>query len=497
MDDGNLDPDCALRDLGSHSLRDVAADIRIFQVVAPGLPDTFPNLATEQIAAPPLPYHPHALFGREEELDRLYARLTDPKVRMLTLLGPGGVGKTTLAIALLERIQPAARLRPVFIDLSAMRDAAQVIPAIATAIDAVDPLLAPEEAVIARLKQLHLLLVLDNCEQVVDGVAQIVAASCAPQKPSRSWRPAEFRYAFVANGKRTSSHCRYPRWVTVVGPIPLYGSSSTIPAIKTTGLPSMLRPNRRWSIFVRMVDGLPLAIELAAAWVRLLDPATLRNRLAEGAPLLRSDQRDRPERHRTLTSTIDWSYQLLPASGRAAFGRLAVFQGGIPLDGALAVLQDGDRATFIEALDQLDLLVQANLLQLPAQTFDGPRYHMLQTLQEFALNALSIEDQPRCQDGPRRLLRIDGIRRASALSRAASRTLARSTGCQYRKRACRVAVARCSRSCQWYARVAHRATELFEFFDVRNRIHDARQFLALAIEAPAAQESRPRPGTTR
>ena len=239
----------------------------------------------------------------------------------------------------------------------------------------------------------------------------------------------------------------------------------------------------------RMVDGLPLAIELAAAWVRILDPATLRNRLAEGAPLLRSDARDRPERHRTLTSTIDWSYQLLDPAARSAFGRLAVFQGGIPLDGALAVLQDGDRATFFEALEMIDLLAQVNLLQAPTQTPDGPRYSMLQTIQEFALGTLVAEE------------RIA----ASRVHADYFATMAASAATHYRDPEAPVWMKRLDANIgnlraavTWFASpesqtpidALETVNHLSEYFDLRNQNLENRTMLTAALEAASLQPSK-------
>ena len=142
-----------------------------------------------------------------------------------------------------------------------------------------------------------------------------------------------------------------------------------------------------------MVDGLPLAIELAAAWVRILDPATLRNRLAEGAPLLRSDARDRPERHRTLTSTIDWT---TAARSRGPHPRLAgwrSFRATFRSTARWRCCRTATAPLLFEALETIDLLAQVNLLQTPTQTSEGPRYSMLQTIQEFALGTLVAEER--------------------------------------------------------------------------------------------------------
>lgn len=385
--------DVELRYLGSHTLRDVSGQIRIFQIEAPGLPTAFPRLIVDRPSSTRLPYHPATMFGREDELKRIGVELRDRAARVVTLLGPGGVGKTTLAVALARELDDAFPDGVHFIDLSAVQEGALVVPTIARTLEIEDSLLGPEDALLTGLRARDLLLALDNCEQVVEEIARFVVRLMA-----------ETAHISVLTTSRAPLRIAAEREERIE-PLPLpeqTAGAEENPAVQLFSEHAR-QVNARFSLndvarpavveICRMVDGLPLAIELAAAWVRILDPATLRNRLADGAPLLRSDARDRPERHRTLTSTIDWSYQLLDPAAQNAFGRLAVFQSGIPLDGALTVLQAGDRVTFIEALEQLDRLVQANLLQPPVQTPDGPRYQMLQTIQEFALSTLAPNER--------------------------------------------------------------------------------------------------------
>ncbi len=478
----HLGPELRLRDLGSHPLRDIAGETQLFQIVAPGLPVSFPPLVTERARPRRLPLPPITLFGRARELDEIDALLRERTARLVTLLGPGGVGKTSLALALGRQLFDAFPDGVHFVDLSALRDEALVVPAIAEVLEVEDPLLNPEDALLSRLKERSLLLVLDNCEQVVDAVANVVRRLVG-----------ETDSVTVLTTSRVPLRLRGEREIRIEplrAPTPTEDPASN-PAVQLftdqarqvdhrfvlndTAQPAVID-------ICRLVDGLPLAIELAAAWVRILDPVSLRNRLAEGTPLLKSDARDRPERHRTLTSTIDWSYQLLSPEAQWAFGRLAVFQGGIPIDGALAVLQDGERASFVEALELIDTLVQANLVQFPVQTTDGPRYGMLQTIREFGLTTLSGDEQIAAH--------------CAQSAYFAAMTLAAEE--QYRSPEAAVWFDRLDENIGnlraaviWLATrnggdpeaSLRMATELYEFLDVRNRHQDIRTLLTLALDA--------------
>lgn len=389
---GDLGSEIELRDLGSHVLRDVADEVRIFQIVAPGLPDAFPRLGTERPRLLRLPYQPATVFGRENELQNAWTLLHARSARLVTLVGPGGVGKTTIAVALARRLDTVFADGVQFVDLSAIQDDILVIPTIAGILEIEDPLLESEEALIAGLRTSAQLIVLDNCEQVASEVARLVGRLLT--ETERLSILATSRIPLRLRGEHELH----------IEPLPLPDSNeepARNPAVQLF-VECARQVNSRFTLndatcpavveICQMVDGLPLAIELAAAWVRILDPITLRSRLAEGVPLLRGDIRDRPERHRTLTSTIDWSYRLLDPAAQEAFGRLAIFQGSIPFDGALAILQIGNRATLVEALEQIDRLVQASLLRPPLDTSDGPHYQMLQTIHEFALGMLLGEE---------------------------------------------------------------------------------------------------------
>ena len=374
-----------LRDLGERTLRDVPGSGRIFQLLAEGLPEHFPPLSTLDPRVHNLPRWPTPSIGREDEGARLRSLLRSHDARLVTLLGTGGVGKTRLATEvaaqLLDEFQDGIR----FVDLSALREDAQVLPAIVQVTGAADQLLDPRDALLDWLHNRTLLLVLDNCEQVVAGWLQLSATSSTPPRgrhagdqpraDSHSWRAAAHpRSPFHRNGAVRGQPVRSPLRRTSARGLRTFHPRSGIDRRGRGNLP----PRRR----------APLAIELAAAWVRVLSPAALHRRLQDNRTMLRDGARDLPDRQRTLAATIAWSYNLLLPDDQRAFRRLAVFRGGIAVDAAAAVIWDDPVDDPLWALSRLDALVQANLLQVSSDSTGEPRFVMLQTIQEFAIDIL-------------------------------------------------------------------------------------------------------------
>jgi predicted ATPase len=309
---------------------------------------------------------------------------------MVTVLGTGGVGKTRLttevAAQLLDEFQDGIR----FVDLSALREDVQVLPAIVQATGAADPLLSPNDALLDWLRKRELLLVLDNCEQVVSGVAEVC---------SEILRAAPGVTLLATS--RVPIHIRGERQMALE-PLPTGDDGPNNAAVqlfveRATEVNETFTPAAGVADEVaeicRMVDGLPLAIELAAAWVRILTPEALHRRLRESRAILRGGARDLPDRQRTLASTIAWSYDLLEPEDQRAFRRLAVFRGGIAVDAAAAVIWEAPVEDPLWALSRLDALVQANLLQVAPDPTGEPRFVMLQTIQEFAIGIMTDHDR--------------------------------------------------------------------------------------------------------
>jgi predicted ATPase/class 3 adenylate cyclase/predicted negative regulator of RcsB-dependent stress response len=373
------------RDLGERTLRDVPGSGRIFQLVADGLPEQFPPLETLDPRVHNLPRWPSAMVGRVDEQRRLRQLLRSRESSLVSVVGTGGVGKTRLttevAAQLLDEFQHGIR----FVDLSALREDAQVLPAIVQVTGAADPLLPPSDALLDWLRNRELLLVLDNCEQVVAGVAdicsEIVQAAPGVTILATSRVPIRIR------GERRLA----------LEPLPTGDDGPTNAAVqlfveRAIEVDETFAPAagvaEEVADICRMVDGLPLAIELAAAWVRILTPEALHRRLRESRAILRDGARDLPDRQRTLTNTIAWSYDLLEPEDQRAFRRLAVFRGGIAVDAAAAVIWEAPVTDPLWALSRLDALVQANLLRVTPDPTGEPRFLMLQTIQEFAIGVL-------------------------------------------------------------------------------------------------------------
>jgi transcriptional regulator with XRE-family HTH domain len=322
-----------------------------------------------------LPLPPLSLIGREAELDAVTGLLLQPGVRMLTLTGPGGAGKTTLALAAAARAAGRFPAGAVFVPLESLRDPGLVLATVAAAFglhDTTETELKPRLA--AYLASRRLLLVLDNLEHLLSACAEVaeLAASCPGVTMLATSRTAlrlrierQFRVPALATAAAVRLFTERAKAVDAafeIGP-----ATETVVAQVCDRL-----------------DGMPLAIELAAARVRLLPPAALLSRLGSRLQLLAGGARDLPERQRTIRATIDWSYQLLSDSERRLFAELAVFEGGCTLEAIEAVCQPSRGQAL---LGDLASLVEQSLLT-ESGSEPRPRLHMQATVAECARELL-------------------------------------------------------------------------------------------------------------
>lgn len=338
-----------------------------------------------------LPVALSPLIGRDADIAETSELLRTH--RLVTVLGAGGLGKTRLAVAVATACDaPSA----VFVPLAGAREAADVLPAIAgvlgiseTAAGAriTDARALPDlrQRVLSALGERDTLLVLDNCEQVIDGVADWAADALAAVGGLRILATSRTPLSLAAEICRPLGPLEFDRET---------GSAVRLFVERARSVrPSAVLPLDTVARLCRRLDGLPLAIELAAARVRTMTPAQIETRLEDRFALLTGGDRGAPERHRTLEAVIEWSWELLEPQERDALAMLSVLPGGLSSETAVGVLRSGEVCSADTEVDEvLDRLVSQSLLvAFEDRGSDAIRFRMLETVREFGLARLRLD----------------------------------------------------------------------------------------------------------
>ncbi len=384
----------SLRDLGEHPLRDLYRPERVFQLLHPDLPAQFPPLRTLATRPNNLPLQPTPFLGREDQVARIVDLLCRDDVRLLTITGPGGVGKTRLALqAAADRLEdfPDGAW---FIDLSTLSDPALVPSVVAGVLGVRGEASDLVDRLSTVLSEQHLLVVLDNFERVIDAT-QVVSDLLAKVPGLKVL--ATSRTPLHAYGER-----EYP-----LGPLPL-PDPAHLPSIAELSQYEAVRLFIERAQAVKpdfavtsanapavaeicsRLDGLPLAIELAAAFVKILPPQALLKRLEKRLPLLTGGARTLPARQQTMRDAVAWSHDLLTADEQILFRRLAVFSGGCTLEAAEAIAASEGA---LDVFGGMASLIDKSLLRQEEGVEGEPRFRMLETVREYGLERLEASGE--------------------------------------------------------------------------------------------------------
>jgi predicted ATPase/class 3 adenylate cyclase len=369
------DDDYELVDLGEHRLRDLGRAERVFQLSHPGLPSEFGALRSLESFPTNLPLQVTSFVGRSREVEDVINALDESRV--VTLTGVGGVGRTRLALQVCGEVLPRFRDGVWFCELGPLVDA-ELVPELVAGVLGIQqrPGHTKRASVVVACQRRELLLVLDNCEHLLDGAAQMVEAlerACPGVRLLATSREglgvsgerimALRSLALPSEGLSAGAAAEIDAVRLFVERVAATRDDFTVTADNVDAIVQICR----------RLDGIPLAIELAAARVRMMNPAEIASRLDERFRLLTGGGRTTVERHQTLRQAVDWSYDLLDGRERDLVKRLGVFAGGFTLDAAEVVAAE-DLLDAFDVLDGLGQLVDKSLV-VADETADGTPAH--------------------------------------------------------------------------------------------------------------------------
>lgn len=388
--------DVFLKDLGLHNLKDLVRPEHIYQVVAPGLSSDFPPLRTINLLPNNLPLQLTSFIGREKEMAELRSLLERKETRLVTLTGTGGTGKTRLSIQIAAEVLELYRDGTWLVELARINDPEQVPKMVAAVLDIRETTEKPfTTALIDYLRSKQLLLILDNCEHVVEACATLVDTllrACPNLQIMTSSREilgigGEIPFRVPSLSTPDLRHLPALEQLAQSEAVRLFVERAQA---ALTGF-ALTQDNAAYvAQVVKRLDGIPLAIELAAARVRLLSPAQIASRLDDAFRLLTGGSRAVLPRHQTLRALIDWSYNLLSSKEIVLLRRLSVFSGGWTLEAAEAVCVDppGTQSlaglAAVDVLEVLTQLVDKSLVFCYDETGEVLRYRMMDTIRQYA-----------------------------------------------------------------------------------------------------------------
>lgn len=380
-------PDGAyLRDLGEHRLKDLDRPEHIYQLVADGLIEDFPPIRAMDAVRTNLPHLSTSFIGRRGELEEIINILAKSECRLLTFVGPGGVGKTRLSIQVASELVAEYPDGVYFVSLTAVTRREYLIPAILNAlnfsVDTHSSNLDPKTQLLDLLSSQSMLIVLDNFEQIMDAADLLVEILAAAPRlkflvTSRERLNLQGEWTFEVTG------LSYPRNGKVDG---IEGYSAVrlfIERASQVNPQFVMGESDRIAVkrVCQLMEGFPLGIELAAAWINVLTPQEILTEIQKNIDFLASNRRDIPDKHRSLRSVFDYSWRMLNDSQRVSFRKLSVFRGGFTREAANVVAD----------LSLIDLsgFVDKSILR---RSSDG-RYYLHELLRGYSLEILDSDSQ--------------------------------------------------------------------------------------------------------
>ncbi len=386
-----LSPDLGLRDMGEHRLKDLNRPVRLYQLIMDGITSDFPPLRTLNNRPHNLPVQPTSLVGRERDIGAVTELIRRPDVHLITLTGAGGTGTTRLSLQVAANLIDEFTDGVFFVPLAFTNDPSLVPSEVARALDVRESAAVPLlDALRERLADRKLLLLIDNFEQVSAAAAFVadllqMAPGINVLVTSRTvlHLSGEHEYAVPPLDLPAPGHAGGAGTLSQYAAVELFIQRAKSVrhdfSVTDANAPAVAEICYR-------LDGLPLAIELAAARIKLFSPDEMLVRLSKPLELLRGGPRDVPDRHRTLQRAIAWSYDLLEPEEQILFRRLSVFADGCRLAAAEAVC--GGDPIGIDIVDTISALVDKSLIRTVEGARSATRFVMLETIREFGLQRL-------------------------------------------------------------------------------------------------------------